>query len=163
MLLLFANLGWGQVKPAAEGGGADNGLYGLFSNARPNYGDQWLVGGTAGGYLQWNRFVGIDGRVTALRWGPSSFHQYYGVIGPRVALNRGHITLYGAGEGGIAHARTADDSEYAGTWLLTAGLDYQIRPRIKLRLGEFGYGRIYVLEHGLNPKAVSAGVVVKLF
>jgi len=150
------------VQPAAHGG-AENRVYALFSANRPNYVQQWLLGGTGGGYLQWNKFVGLDGRIIVSRWGPSPNHQYLGIIGPRVALERGKWTIYASGEGGIGHARYPGGSGYGGSWLLTAGADYYLRPRIKLRLGEFGYGGISVLNHGLNPKTLSAGIVIKVF
>jgi hypothetical protein len=161
-LVLMSSLASGQVQPATKGG-VKNGVYALFSGGRPNYGDDWLLGGTLGGYLQRSHFLGFDGRVTALRWGPSPFHQYVAVAGPRIALGIERWTVYGTVEGGLGHASAPAGSSYSGSWLLTAGVDYQINPRVKLRLGEFGYGGIEVLQHGLNPKTLSAGVVVKLF
>jgi hypothetical protein len=162
ILLFTSNLAWGQVQPAARGG-AENGIYALFSSSRPNYGNDWLFGGTWGGYLQWHKFIGLDGRVIVTRWGPSPNHQYLGVIGPRVAFGRGRWAVYASGEGGIGHARYPGGDGYGGSWLLTTGVDYHMRPRIKLRLGEFGYGGISVLDHGLNPKILSAGIVIKVF
>ena len=161
-LVLMSSLASGQVQPATKGG-VKNGVYALFSGGRPNYGDDWLLGGTLGGYLQRSHFLGFDGRVTALRWGPSPFHQYVAVAGPRIALGIERWTVYGTVEGDLGHASAPAGSSYSGSWLLTAGVDYQINPRVKLRLGEFGYGGIEVLQHGLNPKTLSAGVVVKLF
>ncbi len=163
MILFTSGVASGQVQAANRGGAGDDGLYASFSGARPNYGEKWLVGPSFGGYLQVKSFLGIDARGSILRWGPSPNHQYLAVAGPRVAFRKERFTIYAAGEGGVGHARYPGGSDLAAAWLLTAGVDYQIHPRIKLRLGEFSYGDIYVLQQGLNPKIISAGVVFRPF
>jgi len=164
----------GQEPPAAVGGGS-TGVYALFSAGRPNYGSQWLFGGTAGGLVQLNKFLGADGRVMGLRWGPSPNHQYAAVLGPRVAFNRSRWTMFGSAEGGLGHARHpagisertgvaySAGAETAGAWWLTTGVDYQVNSRFAVRVGEFDYGKIYVLESGLDPKIFSVGVVIRPF
>lgn len=84
VLILTSAVAAAQQAPAAKSGATD-GTYALFSAGRPNYGDQWLFGTTLGGFLQWNKWVGVDGRFVILPWGPSPNHQYAAVIGPRLA------------------------------------------------------------------------------
>lgn len=151
-----------QAAPSARGG-ARYGIYGLVDGGRPNYHSDWLVGGTVGGYFQSSSLLGLDGRVIALRWGPSQEHQYFALIGPRFVLDRGRWEAFGTAEGGLGHARFADSSAYGGSWMLTGGLDIRLNTRLSWRVGQFSYGGIDVLEHGLNPKIISSGVVVKLF
>jgi hypothetical protein len=151
-----------QAVPSANGG-ASYGIYGLVDGGRPNYYSDWLVGGTVGGYFQHSPWLGLDGQVTALRWGPSQEHQYFALIGPRFALDRGRWEAFGTAEGGLGHARFADSSAYGGGWMLTGGVDMRLNARLSWRVGQFSYGRIAVLEHGLNPKIVSSGLVIRLF
>jgi hypothetical protein len=151
-----------QAAPSATGG-TNGGIYGLLDGGRPNYYEEWLVGGTVGGFLQSKPWLGLDGHVTVLQWGPSQQHQYFALIGPRFAFNRDRWTAFGTAEGGIGHARYPSGSAYGGSWMLTGGLDLQLNSRFSWRVGQFSYGDIDVLTHGLNPKIISSGVVVKLF
>lgn len=173
MFLLGAAL-IAQEPPSAVGGGSI-GAYALFSAGRPNYGSQWLLGGTVGGLVQLKSFLGADGRVIGLRWGPSPDHQYAAVLGPRVAINDGRWTVFGSAEGGLGRARhTAGVNRHtgesysagaqtAGAWWLTTGVDYQMNRRFAIRAFEFDYGKIYVLESGLDPKILSGGIVIRPF
>lgn len=173
VLILTSAVAAAQEAPAARGRATD-GTYALFSAGRPNYGDQWLFGTTLGGFLQWNKWVGVDGRFVILPWGPSPNHQYAAVIGPRLAYTRSGWTGFGTFEGGPGHARypagvTPAGVPYAGgadtepAWWVTGGLDYQAGSRFSVRVGEFDYGKIYVLNNGLNPKSISAGLVFRPF
>jgi hypothetical protein len=162
LLLKWQPLVQAQTAPSATGG-ANSGVYALFDGGRPNFGSNWLVGGTVGGYFQSKSLLGLDGKVAALRWGPSQDHQYFALIGPRFAFNRGRWTSFGTAEGGIGHARYFDGSGYGASWMLTGGLDIRINSRLRWRVGQFSYGGIDVLNHGLNPKIISSGVVIKLF
>lgn len=113
--------------------------------------------------------MGADGRFMILRWGPSEDHQYFGVIGPRFAYSRGRWTGFGSAEGGLGHARYSAPSfshtigKTAPTWWICGGVDYELRPRMTVRVGEFDYGGISVLQNGLNPKVISAGIVIRPF
>lgn len=162
----------GQAAPSAAGR-ANASLYGLFTGARPNYQNDWLLGATEGVSVQWKRFVGIDGRVSELRWGPSANHQYFGTIGPRVAFGNGRLSEYAAFEGGVAHVRYpygvdgsgvahSANATFAGVWTVNGGIDYRINPRFQIRVADFQYSNVYVLQ-GLNPKLLSAGVVWRFF
>jgi hypothetical protein len=161
-LALIPTIGWGQVRPSATV--STNNIYGyaLFAASRPNYRSEWITGPSFGAYKQWSPFVGLDIRGDAFRWGPSSDHQYLAVAGPRLAFNKQNWSFYLSAGGGIGHARYDSTSSFAGSWLLDGGLDYKLNPRIKLRTCDFSYGYIGVLQHGLNPKTIAVGIVVRI-
>jgi hypothetical protein len=165
--LILLILGWpimvqAQAAPSATGG-TNSGVYGLFDGGRPNYYSDWLLGGTVGGYFQVKPLLGLDGQLVALRWGPSQEHQYFALIGPRFAIHRGRWRPFGTADGGIGRARYPNGSAYGGSWLLAGGLDMRLNSRLEWRVGQLSYGRIDVLNHGLSPKIISSGVVIRLF
>lgn len=153
---------WAQAAPSASGG-TNYAVYALFDGGRPNYFSDWLLGGTVGGYFQSKGLLGVDGQLTALRWGPSQEHQYFALVGPRFAFRRRRWTAFGSAEGGVGHARYPDGPAYGGSWMLTGGVDMRLNSRLTWRVGQFSYGGIDVLDNGLNPKIISSGVVVRLF
>jgi len=159
-----------QVAPAAEGGGVGRiYIFGEFSASRPNYGDQFLYGPTIGGDFQLNRWIAAEARGSLLRWGPSPFHQDFALFGPRIQYPLRRLVPYGAFDVGVAHAvyptsytNGTITSSDAFAWEIIGGADYKLNHRWSLRLGEFSYGSIRVLN-GLNPKTISSGVVFRLF
>jgi hypothetical protein len=159
-----------QVAPAATGGNSGRiFVFGEFSAGRPNYGDEFLLGPTLGGYIRFSHLIGVEARGSILRWGPSPLHQATALFGPRVQLTLGRFVPYGSFDVGIGHAvypvsytsRQLTSSD-AFAWQVAGGVDYRLNRRFKLRLGEYTYGSISVLN-GLNPKTFSSGVVVRLF
>lgn len=161
-----------QVTPAAQGGGfGTTRVFAEFTAGRPNYEDEFLVGPTIGGYIQLNRWIAGEARGSVLKWGPSAYHQDTALFGPRVQLPGHRITPYAAFDFGIAHVTyplagsqpRALTSSNESAWQLVAGADYRLNYRWSLRLGEFTYGKINVLQNGLNPKTFSSGIVFRVF
>ena len=75
---------------------------------------------------------------------------------------------YGAFDVGVAHATYPPaPGELKAVnklaWEMATGVDYHLTHRIDLRLFDFTYGKIYLLQNGLNPKTYSSGVVFRLF
>lgn len=153
-----------QAFPSATGGTRSR-VYVLLDAGRPNYGHEGLFGGTAGAYIQGRPWLGLDGQLIALRWGPSSEHQYFALVGPRFAWNRGRWTAIGTVEAGVGHARYDEGtaSENGFSWMLSGGLDMRLNDRFKWRVAQFSYGRLDVLSSGLNPKIIGSGLVMRLF
>ena len=154
-----------QMAVPSATGGSRSGVYVLADAGKPNYRNDSLLGATAGAYIQGRPWLGFDGQLIALRWGPSEEHQYFALAGPRFAWNRGRWTAIGTAEAGIGHARYNEgtDSSYGFSWMLTGGLDMQLNYRFKWRVAQFSYGGIDVLDNGLNPKIISSGIVFRLF
>jgi hypothetical protein len=162
-----------QVAPAAKGGSGfgQTRIFAEFTAGKPNYEDEFLVGPTIGGYIPLNGWIAGEARGSVLKWGPSPFHQDTALFGPRVQYPGHKITPYAAFDFGIAHvtyplpnsqpSRLTSSNELA--WELATGVDYRFNHRFSLRLGEFTYGSINVLQNGLNPKTFSSGVVVRVF
>ncbi len=159
-----------QVAPATTGGSSGRVFaFGEFTAGRPNYGDEFILGPTIGGYIQLNQLIGVEARGSLLRWGPSSFHQETALFGPRLQLSAGRFTPFASIDAGIAHAVypvSYTNSKLTGSnglaWQVVGGVDYGLNHRFKLRLGEFTFGSIDVLN-GLNPKTFSSGIVMRVF
>lgn len=157
-----------QVAPATQGGSVGLHVFGEFTVGKPNYGTEYLLGPSLGGYLQIKRWFGAEARGSALKWGPSPYHQGTALIGPRMQYPVHRFIPYGAFDVGVAHAvyppvpgKLTAVNKLA--WEMAAGVDYHLTHRIDLRLFDFTYGKIYVLQSGLNPKTFSSGVIFRLF
>ena len=149
-------------------------IYLLASAGRPNYGREAIYGATVGGYVQWGPVVGVDARFMDLPFGATGVHQFFIGAGPRVRVTKGRFQIFGSVDGGVGHAQYTEDIEAnslyhasgAGSsfsYFLTGGADYVLTRRLSIRLGEFNYGSIQVLNDGLNPKIFSSGIVLKVF
>lgn len=169
---LLASHGFAQSSPSAISRSTGR-VYGLFGGDWPNYGYQPLVGITEGGSIQWSRFLGVDGRVSEFRWGPSSFHQYFGVIGPRAAFFENRWSEDCSFEGGVAHVRYpaaydpvsgyhAAGDGFAPAWLADGGLNYHLNARWDIRAVDFSYVRVDTLN-GLDPKSLSIGLIYRIY
>lgn len=158
-----------QVATATKGGEGGIHIFGEFSAGRPNYGYDWLYGPTVGGYIQLSRWIGGEARGSVMKWGPSPFHQDLAVVGPRIIYPMHKFVPYAAFDVGVAHvtyqpvqsAPLVASNKFA--WEMAAGVDYKLTPRIDLRPFDFTYGKISVLNHGLNPKGFSTGIVFRIF
>lgn len=171
--LALASPAFSQVAQSAHGGeGYGVNVFGEFSFGFPNFDADYLRGVTAGAYYQPSHWIGAEVRGAALHWGPSQLHQDSILFGPRVQhpLFR-KLSVYGSWEPGFTHVLTRDTSAPGEplqsatkfAWQAIGGADYRVNRRFEVRLGEFSYGKIYVLQNGLNPKSFSAGVVYHLF
>ena len=162
-------LSFAQVAPSTKGGGAGLHVFGEFTAGKPNYDSDFLLGPTVGGYLQFSHWIGGEARGSILKWGPSHYHQDMALVGPRVQYPFHRFVPYGAFDVGVAHVTYPPTVEAPVTsanklaWELASGVDYPLNHRIDLRLFDFTYGKIYVLQHGLNPKGFSSGIVFRLF
>ena len=159
-----------QAAPSVTGGGFGRAyVFGEFTAGRPNYGTDFILGPTIGGYFTFNNWLSGEARGSMLRWGPSPFHQSVAVFGPRVQFRVGALKPYTSFEAGIAHAVYPDPAgtnnvgSNVFTWEAIGGADYRLNRRLSIRVGEFSYGSIKVLSHGLNPKSISSGIVVHIF
>ncbi|WP_158748832.1 hypothetical protein [Acidobacterium sp. S8] len=157
-----------QVAPATQGGGGGLHVFGEFTVGKPNYGTEYLLGPSLGGYLQITRWLGGEARGSILKWGPSPFHQDTALIGPRVQFPVHRFAPYGAFDIGVAHVTYPPEPGKLTSvnklgWEMATGVDYHLTRRIDLRLFDFTYGKIYLLQNGLNPKTYSSGVVFSLF
>lgn len=163
------SLSFSQVAPSTKGG--NNGIYifGEFGAGWPNYGGDYLLGPTVGGYMQFHRWLGGEVRGSVMHWGPSEYHQANALIGPRVQYPFHRLLPYGAFDIGIAHAayppvpHAPVSSANKLGWELATGVDYRLSHRIDLRLADFTYGKIYILQNGVDPKTISSGIVFRLF
>jgi opacity protein-like surface antigen len=158
-----------QVASSTKGGGGKIGIFGEFTAGKPNFGSDFLYGPTIGGYIQLHRWLGGEARGSLLKWGPSAFHQDMAVVGPRFQYPFHRFVPYGSFDMGVAHVTYPNqttgvlDSSNKLAWEMASGVDYRLNHRIDLRLFDFTYGKIYVLQHGLNPKGFSSGIVFRLF
>ena len=159
-----------QVAPSATGETSGRGyVFGEFTAGRPDYGTDFLFGPTVGGYFRLSHLLAVEARGAILRWGPSRYHQETALFGPMVQIPVKRIVPYVAFDAGVGHATypvvpglptLTGSTGFA--WQFVGGVDYQMNRRYSLRLGEFTYGSIGVLN-GLSPESFSAGVVVRLF
>ena len=175
IVLMFAIVpAFAQTRYSGADTGPKKALYLLASAGRPNYGDEWIYGGTVGGSIQWKPYLGLDAHFTDLPMGASGVHQFFIGTGPRGKISRGRFQLFGNVDGGLGHVeyRTgpwvngsyhAAGAQSGFGYFLTGGVDYALTRRLSVRLGEFDYGKISVLDSGLNPKVFSSGIVLNLF
>lgn len=173
LLTLFCafacSFSFSQVATATQGGNGGIHIFGEFTAGKPNYGNDWLYGPTIGGYMQLNRWIGGEARGSILKWGSSPYHQDFAVVGPRIIYPIHRVVPYAAFEVGVAHvtyppvehAPVVSNNKFA--WQIVAGADYKLTSRVDLRPFDFTYGKISVLDHGLNPKGFSTGVVFRIF
>lgn len=137
-----------------------------FSGARTGEGAGYVLGGSAGGYLQ-GRVLGFTARATALP-GNGDIHIYSAVIGPRVAFHLPFVRAWvdaGGGmgyTGGYYNSATALGSNWGAAWQADVGVSHSILPRVDWRILEFGYGHIYT-GHGVSPVMASTGLALHLW
>jgi hypothetical protein len=157
----------GQAIPTATGPGTYTsvGITGSLFNV--NYGQRWVGGGTL--YVDGNltRRFGLEFQLQSLR-----FHQEGGIrqltylAGPRYSFReRGLVPYVKVLAGG---GKFTFPYGYAqGTYLVVApaaGLDYDLRPRIKLRLINLEYQSWRDFTFGdLHPYGASAGISFRIF
>jgi hypothetical protein len=164
---------------------AQGSLATLESNAgQTKYGNQ-LYGGNIGAYFQFRPWLGIDARVLILESRSQvghEEHQRAAFGGPRFALSRSRLRIYGIALAGISHADYVNHPivQYPnGEDVLTAatepalqaggGIDVQLSHRIYWRLGEVTYSHMFVsVPAGTfgpdGPKGAnfSTGLVIKI-
>ena len=157
----------GQALPTATGPGSytNIGITGSFFNV--NYGQRWVGGGTL--YVDANlyRKVGAEFQLQSLR-----FHQEGGtrqttyLAGPRYSFRvRGLVPYvkFLAGGGKFTFPYGYGEGTYV-VLVPGAGLDYDLHPRIKLRLINIEYQNWRDFTFGnLHPYGASAGISFRIF
>lgn len=149
-------------------------VFGTFTDTKPNYvsfSDFAVYGFSMGGYIQTRHVIGGEVRGSITRWGGDQ-HEESILAGPRAAMHFGHFSPYVAvlGGGGNAWVRTVPNepgvhSIFEGTgpqMSILGGLDFHVKNRISLRIGEFSYSKIYLNDRTLSPLSASAGVVYRV-
>lgn len=157
----------GQALPAATGPGSyvNVGITGSLFNV--NYGQRWVGGGTL--YVDANlyRKVGAEFQFQSLR-----FHQEGGIrettylAGPRYSFRAHGLVPYAkilAGRGTFIYPYGYGRGTYF-VFAPAAGLDYDLSPRIKLRLINLEYQKWQQFTFGdLHPYGASTGVSFRIF
>lgn len=169
-IALCAAPGFAQSPPAATGGGYAA-VFAEFSASRPGQGSGFIYGPTLGGYYQSGLF-GLTARGQAYRWGGGAdIHVYTGLLGPRLAMHVPFFTTYVEALGGYGHAgyrltrpdgTRGSGSSYGFAWQLDGGLEHGILPRIKWRVAELAYGKVYA-GPTVTSTTISTGLVFTLF
>ena len=154
------------VPPSAQAQTALYGMYGGASSGVVNTGN--LYGPTFGAYFDRGTFIngGIDIRGTFLSDG--NLTQFdSGMAGLRLAVKPHIIPFdpYGELLVGGAHANygqgSAKTTKNSLGYEAVVGADFTILPHIDWRVLEFSYSN--VTGGGISPKALSTGIVVRLF
>ncbi len=174
--VLSASLAMSQVGPAATPR-PNISLFGDFSaeaisNSHP-YGT-FVYGGTLGGFIQFRRFIGVEGRGGILRSG-SQLHRNTALVGPRIVFNHNRFRfdgtfLAGLGHGGYVHQPIAPGPGGEAligygtntTLELAGGVDYRVNHRLYWEIGDIGYNHIFV-QSGEGGVTFSTGLVLRLF
>jgi hypothetical protein len=170
-----------QVAPALRRG-PDLSIFSTFSYAKPDfshYKDFGVTGFSLGGFVQTHHVIGgpevqakgaVEIRGSILRWG-NGLHQESALAGPRATLSFGRISTYTSALAGAGNAwwniytpagQTVGGFNGVGfQWALFGGVDVRVNQRISLRVGEFGYSRIYEKGKTLTPLYASTGIVYR--
>ena len=160
-----------QVAPAGRSVG-DIAIFATFTDAKPNFRylyDRAVYGFSAGGFLQTRHVVGVEVRGSLLKWG-SDQHEESALAGPRAALHLGRFSPYACGLVGAGNAWSrnlpSEPSfiiEATGLqWSVLGGIDVRLAHRLRLRVGELAYSKIYLSNRTLSPLNASAGFVYRI-
>jgi hypothetical protein len=151
-------------------------VFGTFTDAKPHlhyYADGLTWGFTTGGIMQLPRFGGVELRGSMLRSGSYS-HQESALIGPRLAMHIFHMSPYGSLLFGEGNARWQSnpprkslppprlDEDHGFQWAIVAGVDFHLRNRVSLRVGELSFSKIYTPSKTLTPFSASTGLVFRI-
>jgi len=167
IFLLAARQSHAQASPTATGPGSytNIGVTGSFFNV--NYGQRWVGGGSL--YVDANlyRKAGVEFQVQSLR-----FNQQAGIrettylVGPRYSFRARGLVPYAkvlAGTGRFTYPYGYGE----GTYFVIApgaGLDYDLAPRIKLRVIDLEYQTWPQFSFGdLRPYGATAGISFRVF
>ena len=171
LILLGPHIASAQVGPAARQA-PDISIFATATDAKPNFRylyDRAVYGFTAGGFWQTRHILGVEVRGSILKWG-SDQHQESALAGPRVARRFGRFTLYGCGLVGAGNAWSRNlpanqppfiIEDVGVQWSILGGVDYRLRHRLRLRVGELGYSNIYLPSRTLKALTASAGLVYR--
>lgn len=154
---------------AGSGAFAQTAFYGMGTGAITGVANTGNVyGATAGAYFDKGTFInyGLDFRGTFLSDG--SLTQFdSGMGGLRLSVKPHIISLnpYGEVLGGVVRANygqgSAKTTKTNFGYELAVGADFTVLPHIDWRVLEFSYTR--VASGGISPKALSTGIVIRLF
>ena len=166
-----------QVEIPALKAGPRIAMFGTFTDVKPNHNyldDLAVWGFTAGGYVQTRHIVGAEVRGSITRWGNTE-HEESALVGPRAALHLGSFSPYLAVLGGGGNSWMWNKVPYRsdkppavitqGTgpqMSILGGLDFHLKQRLSLRMGELSYSKIYLNNRTINPLSASAGIVYRV-
>ncbi len=148
-------------------------IFATATDAKPNFRylyDRAVYGFSLGGFVQTRHIFGIEARGSLLRWG-SDQHEESALAGPRFALHFGRISPYGSVLAGAGNAwsRNLPDNvppfiiEAVGLqWSLVGGIDFKLARRLRLRVGELSYSKIYLTNRTPTALNASAGFVYRI-
>jgi hypothetical protein len=151
-------------------------LFASFTDVKPDYvsfSDFAVYGFSMGGYLQTRHVIGAEVRGSITRWGGDQ-HQESALAGPRASLHFGHLSPYVALLGGGANTwawsnppkpglpKPVASEEISPQWSILGGLDFHLKNRLSLRIGEVSYSHIYRKEQTLTPLSASVGIVLRI-
>lgn len=155
-----------QALPTATGPGSYLSAGVSASAFQVDYGKRWMGGGTGfvDANLSWR--YGLEAEARSLRYNSESgVRQATYLVGPRVSFRPGGLIPYAK----VLVGAGIFDYPYGyakGTYLVIdpgAGLDYELTPRINLRLIDLEYQSWQNFTFGgLHPYGVSVGFSVKL-
>jgi hypothetical protein len=163
-----------QVVPASRSG-PDLSIFSTFTVAKPDfhqYNDFAVYGFSLGGFVQTRHIIGAEIRGSILHWGGDQRDASV-LAGPRAAVYFGRISPYASLLVGAGHAwwysnppgkglPTPQAVEGTGfQWALLGGVDVHVNHGISLRVGEFGYSKMYEKGKTLTPLYASAGIVYR--
>jgi hypothetical protein len=167
LVFLAAPESHGQASPTATGPGSyvNVGITGSFFNV--NYGQRWVEGGAL--YVDANlyRKAGVEVQIQSLRFnqqGGTRENTY--LAGPRYSFRSRGLVPYAkvlAGTGRFIYPYGYG----VGTYFVLApgaGLDFDLKPRIKIRIIDLEYQMWPQFSFGeLHPYGASAGISFRLF
>jgi hypothetical protein len=151
-------------------------IFGSFTDVKPNFrsfSDYAVYGFSAGGYLQTRHVIGVEIRGSITRWGGYQ-HQESAMAGPRASLHFGHFSPYVAFLGGGANSwswtnppkpglpKPQNIEEVGPAWSILGGIDFHLKNRLSLRMGELSYSQIYRNGETITPISASAGIVYRI-
>lgn len=145
-------------------GGHSGHVFAEFSAANLGQGDGFLWGGSAGGYVQGH----VLGWVLRGSADPSGdmFHIYEALAGPRIALDIPFLKPFVEATGGIGHSSYNSfgsvGSSWGAAWQVDGGVEHRLLPRLRWRIVEVAYGRIYA-GPGESPTMISTGLTLHVW
>jgi hypothetical protein len=151
-------------------------VFGSFTDVKPNYvsfSDFAVYGFSAGGYIQLPHVIGVEVRGSITRWGGDQ-HEESAMAGPRASLHFHHFSPYVALLGGGANSwswnhpanpglpKPVNIEELGPAWSILGGVDFHLKDRLSLRIGELSYSEIYRSDKTITPISASAGIVYRV-
>jgi len=89
-------------------------------------------------------------------------HEYNILFGPQISHHLDKVTLFGHGLLGVARFGTnVGPSDTSAAWVLGGGADYELDPRLAIRVGQFDYHGAKIFSATQKDFRYSAGLVFR--